>query len=109
VPDLLPGSFSGYFERLGFNYEYYGYKAAAAQIYQMGLRYPDQPSELRRSLGLGALRASLAAGRGDQMLAILDQLEQRAAGPNEAAYWRNLRMQLLAPSRRDTTATTNTP
>jgi hypothetical protein len=43
------------------------------------------------------------------MMAILDQLEQRASGPNEATYWHNLRMQLLAPAHRDTLASTPKP
>jgi hypothetical protein len=104
VPDLLPGSFAGWFERLGYIYEAYGFGEAAAQIYQQGLRYPDQPAESRRSLGLGAIRGSIAARRGAQALAILDQLERLSPSPSETAYWRAVRTQITAPARPDTAA-----
>ena len=98
VPDLIPGSFSMSFERLAFLYEAYGFNAVASVIYQMGLRYPDQPFEGRRSLGVGAVRTSLKAKRNTQALAILDALQEAALDPNEAAYWRKVRSQITTPA-----------
>jgi hypothetical protein len=97
VPDLIPGSFSMNFERLAYLYESYGFDATAAQIYQMGLRYPDQPFEGRRPLGVGAVRTSLKAKRSAQALAILEALVRSSGEPREAEYWRSVRAQLTTP------------
>jgi 4-amino-4-deoxy-L-arabinose transferase-like glycosyltransferase len=105
VPDLLPGSIGGFFERLGFNYEAYGFHAAALEIFSMGLRYQDQPADIARSLRLGAVRNAVRLGQAGRVLALIDEGEKRAAGPAGAEYWRKLRAQLLS----GTPAASSTP
>ncbi len=102
VPDALPGAFSAFFDRQGFLFESFGYQDGATALYLHGLRYDDQPPEAVRPLVLGAIRTSLAAGRQQQALAILEQAEkQQVGGP--AAYWRQLRAQFTAAAPRDST------
>ena len=50
IKDLLPGSIGGYFDRMGYNFEAYGFYASGLTTYGLGLRYTDQPEEIRRSL-----------------------------------------------------------
>jgi hypothetical protein len=94
APDLLPGSFSAFFERLGFDYEGYGYNDAAVAVYRMGLRYADQPPDARRGLFMGAIRNSLAAGRVEHALAIIADAERTL--PRDAGTWRRIRDQIDA-------------
>ena len=98
VRDLLPGSFSAYFERYGFLLESYQFYEAAVGTFLGGLRYTDQPREAQRPLVVGAIRAAIGGGNGNQALAILDEAERLQLGA-PAAYWQNLRQQLLAPAR----------
>jgi hypothetical protein len=102
VPDLLPGTFAGYFDRLAFNYEGYGFYDHAAAVYGMGLRYPDQPPVLRRSLFMGAIRNSLSAGRTQQALAIVAEGERSL--PREAAAWSRIRTQIASRAARADTS-----
>jgi 4-amino-4-deoxy-L-arabinose transferase-like glycosyltransferase len=110
VRDLLPGSFAGFFERLAYHYEAYGFSAQAAEVYLQGVRYRDQPYDAQRSLLLGAVRTSIAAGRRDQALGILDQVLRALAGRPEAKSWADLRAKVAAGAVKDArTDTTQAP
>ena len=102
APDLLPGSFTAYFERLGFDYEGYGFHDAAVAVYVMGLRYRDQPADARRALFLGAIRNSLRAGRDGQALALISEAQREL--PHEEALWRRVRDQITARAARSDSA-----
>lgn len=96
VADLVPGTFSGFFERFGFLYESYGFQSAAGRVYEMGLRYPDQPAEGRRPLALGLIRTALARGDGTLALAVCEEMGRQSASRTEASFWSSLRAQVLA-------------
>jgi 4-amino-4-deoxy-L-arabinose transferase-like glycosyltransferase len=102
VPDLVPGCFAGYFERFGFLYEIYGYNAAAGLVYEMGLRYPDQPADIVRHLALGLIRTALARRDGALALAVCDEMTRRSQSKSETQYWRSVRPQLVTAVRGDT-------
>jgi hypothetical protein len=69
VRDLVPGTFSSFFERFGFLYESYGFQEAAGEVYRFGLAYPDQPPEGRGPLGRGLIRLGQHDARpGDVLL-----------------------------------------
>jgi 4-amino-4-deoxy-L-arabinose transferase-like glycosyltransferase len=94
-PDLLPGAIGGFFQRLGFNYEAYGFHTAALEVYAMGLRWRDQPEDVLRNLRLSAVRNAVKLNQPQRVLALIDAGEKQAAAPATAEYWRNLRAQLL--------------
>lgn len=106
VRDLLPGSFAGFFERLAYDYEAYGFHAQAAEVYLQGVRYRDQPYEAQRALLVGAVRASIAAGRRDQALSIVDQVLRALAGRPEAQSWTELRAKIATGAAKDAPADT---
>jgi hypothetical protein len=94
--DLLPGSAAGYYERLGFVYEAYGFDRAASDVYRHGLLQREQPFEMRKSLVNGALRCLLRGGYGTDALALLDEVERAPTSPTEATYVKQLRQQITA-------------
>jgi len=96
--DLMPGSAAGYYERLAFVYEAYGFERAAADIYRHGLLQRDQPFELRKNLLIGALRCLIRAGYGTEALAVLEDAERQPTSPAEASYATRLRQQLTTPA-----------
>jgi len=93
--DMLPGSASGFYERLGFVYEAYGFARAASKIYRYGLQQREQPFEMRQPLLNGALRCQLRAGYGTEALALLDEIERQPTSPAELEYVQRLRQQLV--------------
>ena len=93
--DMLPGSASGFYERLGFVYEAYGFDRPASEIYQYGLQQREQPFEMRAPLLNGALRCLLRAGYGTTALALLDETERQPTSPAELEYVKRLRQQLV--------------
>ncbi len=106
VRDQLPGSAAGYYERLAFVYEAYGFDRAASDVFRHGLLQRDQPFEVRQSLLNGALRCLLRAGYGNEALAVLDETERQPTSPAEAAYAARLRVQLTTrPTTSDSLAT----
>lgn len=90
VRDLVPGTFSSFFERFGFLYESYGFQEAAGEVYRFGLAYPDQPPEGRGPLGRGLIRTALARGDIALALAACEEMVQRSTTRDEAAYWGSL-------------------
>jgi hypothetical protein len=105
VPDLVPGTFSGFFERFAFLYEIYGFQAAAGQVYEMGLRYMDEPFEGTRPLAVGLIRTALARRDGTLALAVCDEMKNRSTSRSEADFWRSLRVQVVAAAGGDTLQT----
>jgi hypothetical protein len=104
IDDLVPGTFSGFFERFGFLYEIYDFQAAAGQVYAMGLRYPDQPAEGRRPLALGLVRTALARGDGALALTIAEEMQGRSTSRSEANFWKSLHDEVVGAMRRGTPA-----
>jgi 4-amino-4-deoxy-L-arabinose transferase-like glycosyltransferase len=100
--ELYPGTASAFYQRLGANYEVYGFFDAAALAYSLGLGYPAGYPSLPRDLRLGVIRCLLSTGRTQQALAVVDGYVAQAKTRADAVYFRQLRQQLTSPAPADT-------
>ena len=99
IPPLVEtasGSVGPFYQRMGVNYEAFGFDVQAADAYLLATRYTDPSPTFRFNCVTGALRCLLRAGRGLEFMTLLDQVERGAQSAEERAYWQQLRRQVLS-------------
>ena len=94
--ETVSGSVGPFYQRMGVNYEAFGFDAQAADAYLLATQYTDPNPTFRFNCVTGALRCYLRAGWGAEFLALLDQVERGAQSAEERAYWQQLRRQVLS-------------